>query len=747
MPFRPAALLLLFAAACLGGREQPAGPPTLLAITLSPASAQLPVGSGKVFTASGNYDDGVARDLTALVHWAVSDATLASVTASGGVTARAKGSATVTAALLGVQGSAALTLLPARLSSIAVSPGAAVVPLGLTQQFTAAGTFGDGSVAAVPVAWNSSNPAVANVDATGVVRPLSVGTTTITARAGLISGSASLGVVAKKALTLLLTPATVEIPAGLTRAFTASATYTDGTSGNATADAQWDTSDRTVATAATGIVAGLAAGHVAVTAALQGLSASADATVLAPVPVSILVTPPLDKLAQGMTLQLAAAAIGSDGRSVSVTAKAAWVSSNPLVATVSATGLVTSVANGRVQIAASYGGLRGEAVLASGNCHPGGLPSHLGLGLNSQPKQLPWMTASGIPWDFRYQYMGGGVNTGWGWQTWANPIGQFAVDYLQTSGDNCYIPVFSYYELINSNPDPNLEHVNVKLGNAGTMHDYFALYELLLQKVAGYDGVAIIQVEPDVWGFIQVANGNDPTQTTVMVNGSGFADVAGYEDTARGFAQALVHLRDLLAPKALLAWHASSWATGLDVALQVEDPVALGTATAAFYLGLKAPFDLIFYDPSDHDAAWYQLVAGAARWWDDASFTRYRQFIATMTAQTGRKAMLWQVPIGNRLSRACNNTNDHYQDNHVEYFFGPDAGQHLAEYAGAGVIGILFGRGNDGSTSYDDSAADGVTNPAPINGNTLSGTATDDDGGFLRLSAAAYYAAGGLLIP
>lgn len=101
--------------------------------------------------------------------------------------------------------------------------------------------------------------------------------------------------------------------------------------------------------------------------------------------------------------------------------------------------------------------------------------------------------------------------------------------------------------------------------------------------------------------------------------------------------------------------------------------------------------------------------------------------------------MLWQVQIGNTLYAACNNTYNHYQDNRVQYFLQAGNRQHIVDFAAAGVIGILFGRGADGPTNFEDSAGDGVTNPAPINGNTLTSSVSDDDGGFLRFSSKAYY--------
>jgi hypothetical protein len=94
--------------------------------------------------------------------------------------------------------------------------------------------------------------------------------------------------------------------------------------------------------------------------------------------------------------------------------------------------------------------------------------------------------------------------------------------------------------------------------------------------------------------------------------------------------------------------------------------------------------------------------------------------------------------------RAMNNTWNHYQDNHVEWLLDEPARTHLLAYVNAGVIGIIFGRGADGATCACDAAGDGVTNPASINGNTQASLTADDDGGFFRARAAAYYAAGAI---
>jgi trimeric autotransporter adhesin len=66
--------------------------------------------------------------------------------------------------------------------------------------------------------------------------------------------------------------------------------------------------------------------------------------------------------AANQTSQLTATEGLADGTSQDVTSQATWQSSNPAIATVSATGLVTSGALGQATITATFQGLSGTAV-------------------------------------------------------------------------------------------------------------------------------------------------------------------------------------------------------------------------------------------------------------------------------------------------------------------------------------------------------------------------------------------------
>jgi hypothetical protein len=117
--------------------------------------------------------------------------------------------------------------------------------------------------------------------------------------------------------------------------------------------------------------------------------------------------------------------------------------------------------------------------------------------------------------------------------------------------------------------------------------------------------------------------------------------------------------------------------------------------------------------------------------------------------------------------RAQNNTTGHYQDNRPEWLLDEAARTHLMTYRDAGVVAFLFGGGASGVTCSCNAQNDGVTNPAPINGNAIAselaadGTppsfvmrgstptlvtpyGADDDGGYFRWRAWQYYRDGAM---
>src|SRR4051794_10915381 len=87
---------------------------------------------------------------------------------------------------------------PPVLRSIAITPTMPTVAAGTSLQLTATGMFSDATTMdlSAMVTWSSSAPAIASVNATGLLQGLKVGGTTITAALGAISGTTNATVTA-----------------------------------------------------------------------------------------------------------------------------------------------------------------------------------------------------------------------------------------------------------------------------------------------------------------------------------------------------------------------------------------------------------------------------------------------------------------------------------------------------------------------------------------------------------------------
>ena len=313
---------------------------------------------------------------------------------------------------------------------------------------------------------------------------------------------------------------------------------------------------------------------------------------------------------------------------------------------------------------------------------PIGWPRHVALGVSDPPGHASSL-ARQAHLDARYQYLAGGVNTGRGWATW-NPGGTFASMYVRESIKAHLIPVLTYYQLLQSAPAKGSDELSKDLSNLrspATMRAYWQDYELLLRRVRSAAGrhLVVVHIEPDLWGYLEQA---------------------GATSLARAFAHRLIQLRNRLAPRVVLAWHLSVWGTKEDPTYSKPSLThmrALGTRSAAFYESLHAHFDLVFNDVTDRDAGFYQYVEGNPRtWWGPVDFRRHDAYIAAFTRRVRRPVVLWQLPLGNT---GLSNTWGQYRDNRLQWWFGRDWKVHLRATRRAGVIGLLFGGGADGTTS------------------------------------------------
>ncbi len=355
---------------------------SLVSIGVTPAIASIAVGLKTQFTAVGTYTDNSTQDITAKVVWTSSAPSLATVSNASGydglATALSPGPATITATLGTITGSTGLTVTPATLVSIGLTPANPSIAAGLTAQFVATGVYTDNSTQnlTTSVAWTSSDPTVAAVSnasgSNGLATALGQGSVTITASSGAVSGSTGLTVTPATLVSIAVTPANPSIANGTTEQFVATGTYTDNSTQNLTTAATWASSNPSLAaisnaSGSNGLATALGQGSVTITATVGTISGSTGLTVTPATLVSIAVSPSNPGIANGTSQQFAAIGIYTDNSTHDVTTSVAWGSSDINVAAISnalgCNGLATALGQGIATITAALGSVSGSTGL------------------------------------------------------------------------------------------------------------------------------------------------------------------------------------------------------------------------------------------------------------------------------------------------------------------------------------------------------------------------------------------------
>lgn len=395
-----------------------------IGLYIEPASATVNVDGTQQFRALTQNSDGTTTDVTtsSSTAWTTSDGTLATVTTAsagigrGGVfaagggglaTGLAAGSATITATYTSPSGTAfsataTLTIVSKTPQSLLISPASASILLNGTQAFTATLVYTDGTTANVTgtASWSTSDATVVvmtnaatggrgggpggpGIVGGGTATAVGVGTATVTASytpsnaTAALTATASVTVTDPPILSLQITPTTptVYLSSGPNQQFTATLIYTDFTTRNVTASAQWSSSTPAVAVISTsggtvGRATGLTVGTSTITATYVGsttVTASTTLTVSSRKLTAVQVTPTNPTAHLGINQAFVATAVYDDGSKATVTTGATWTSSDTTIATVTSggpsSGVVTPIKAGSTTITANYGGLSGTSLL------------------------------------------------------------------------------------------------------------------------------------------------------------------------------------------------------------------------------------------------------------------------------------------------------------------------------------------------------------------------------------------------
>jgi uncharacterized protein YjdB len=252
-------------------------------VVLLPNNATVPVGSSRTLSVAVSDKDGLALAGRAIT-FSSSNASVATVNASGLVAGVTLGRATITAqAILDqVSGTATIDVVQVSVASIAITPaGAQTVFQGLTLQLAA--TLKDANQNILngrSVSWTTSNSAVATVSSTGLVTGVGLGTVNITAESEGVTSSVSVKVDPRPVATVELSPNPGTVKMGSQLQMSVDLRDASGnqltTAGRAVV---WSSSNNPVATVQDGVVSGVSQGNATITVTVDGKPASAIVTV------------------------------------------------------------------------------------------------------------------------------------------------------------------------------------------------------------------------------------------------------------------------------------------------------------------------------------------------------------------------------------------------------------------------------------------------------------------------------------
>lgn len=185
-------VVLAVLAACSGGSSEP--DPVVGSVEVTPNTSSKQVGETVQLGATVKDTEGTLLSGQS-VTWSSSANSIASVSASGLVTANAIGQATISAAAGGKTGNATITVIPEPIASISVTPVDDTLREGETVTLVATMRDNAGNiVTGRTITWSTTAPNVATVNSSGLVTAVGDGIATVTASADQRSATATIRV-------------------------------------------------------------------------------------------------------------------------------------------------------------------------------------------------------------------------------------------------------------------------------------------------------------------------------------------------------------------------------------------------------------------------------------------------------------------------------------------------------------------------------------------------------------------------
>ena len=319
-----------------------------------------------------------------------------------------------------------------------------------------------------------------------------------------------------------------------------------------------------------------------------------------------------------------------------------------------------------------------------------GRPGRLLIGLGGQGKNnsISAIESQALKVDIFERYLGVGD-----WTRWNSPPCDWVCVVASDADSIGAMPMYTQYQMAN-NGDGNLSVVN----DSAFMRIYWARVKLLYEDLAAYNKPALVNLEPDFWGYVERrAPGSDPTKMAARVTSN--PDCAHLRNDITGVAGCLITMARKYAPKAHIGFSPSPWG-GNTTAEVVSFMNAVGAQKA----------DFIVVQTLDRDAGCYESACksngGKSWYWDESNQTHpnFHDHLAEAKAYhagIGNLPLIWwQTPQG-VPSTSRGGWPYHYRDNRMHYFL-----THPAELVAAGGLGVVFGTGRADQTNIRTDAGE-----------------------------------------
>ena len=318
-------------------------------VSLNKTSATMTVGNTMTLTATVSPSTATNKNVT----WTSSNTSVATVSTSGVVTAKAAGSATITVKTADGNKTATCSITVTNptvaVTGVSLNKSSANMTVGDTMTLTA--TVSPSNATNKSVTWSSSNTSIATVSSSGVVTAKAAGSATITVKTADGNKSATCAItvtnatIAVTGISLNKTSTTLFV--GDTETLSATIAPEDATNKSVT----WSSSNTSVATVSSnGVVTAKAEGTTTITVKTADGNKTATCSITVTNPTVAVTGVSLNKSSANMTvgdtMTLTATVSPSNATNKSVT----WSSSNTSIATVSSSGVVTAKAAGSATI-------------------------------------------------------------------------------------------------------------------------------------------------------------------------------------------------------------------------------------------------------------------------------------------------------------------------------------------------------------------------------------------------------------